>query len=51
MGSTPYTGFISQRYVEPTICFTAEPLQISENYPLDKLPVNELVKKGPVVSG
>ena len=49
MGSTPYTGFISQRYVEPTICFTAEPLKISEGYPLDKLPVTELVKKGQVL--
>ena len=49
MGSTPYTGFVSQRYIEPTICFTTEPLKISENYPLDKLPVTGLVKKDQVL--
>lgn len=49
MDSTPYTGFVSQEYIEPTICYTTERLKISENYPMDKLPVTELVKKGQVL--
>ena len=49
MSSKPYTGFVSQRYIEPTICFTTNRLKISESYPLDKLPVTELVKKGQVL--
>lgn len=49
MSSTPYTGFVSQGYIEPTICFTTEKLKVSENYPLEKLPVTELAKKGQVL--
>lgn len=49
MGSAPYTGFVSREYIEPTICFTTERLKVSENYPLDKLPVTTLVQKGQVL--
>jgi hypothetical protein len=49
MRSKPYTGFVSQEYIEPTICFTTERLKISETYPMDKLPVTELVKKDQVL--
>lgn len=49
MSSKPYTGFVSQEYIEPTICFATERLKISETYPMDKLPVTELVKKDQVL--
>lgn len=49
MNATPYTGFVSQEYIEPTICFTTERLKINENYPVDKLPVTELVQKNQVL--
>lgn len=45
----PYTGFSSPEYVEPTICFTTEKIKIGENYPLEKLPVTELIKKDQVL--
>ncbi len=49
MKSTPYTGFVLPEYIEPTICFTTEKIIIGENYPLDKLPVTEIVKKDQVL--
>jgi uncharacterized protein (DUF342 family) len=41
MNSTPYTGFSTPKYIEPTICFTTDKIKIGENYPLEKLPVTE----------
>ncbi|WP_028584573.1 DUF342 domain-containing protein [Desulfogranum mediterraneum] len=38
-------GFSSPQSIEPTLCFTTNPLKIGEEYPLEKLPVSELVKK------
>lgn len=49
MNDTPYTGFVLRDYIEPTICFTTERLKVSENYPMDKLPVTELVMKDQVL--
>lgn len=49
MSSKPYTGYVPQEYLEPTICFTTERLKISETYPMDKLPVTELVQKAQVL--
>jgi uncharacterized protein len=51
MGSTPYTGFVSPQYIEPTICFTANRLKVSENYPMDKLSITDLVQKDQVLVG
>ncbi len=45
MNTTPYTGFVSLEYIEPTICFTTEKCKIDENYPMEKLPVTELVNE------
>lgn len=41
---SPRTGPLE--YIEPTICFTDKHLKVGENYPLEKLPVSALVKKG-----
>ncbi len=49
MKSAPYTGFVSPEYIEPTICFTTDKIIISENYPLEKLPVTQIVKKDQVL--
>lgn len=49
MNSTPYTGFVAPQHIEPTICFTTEKIKISENYPLEKLPVTALVEKDQVL--
>lgn len=50
MNETPYTGFVVPNYLEPTICFTTAKLKISEQYPLEQLPVSELVKKDQVLA-
>jgi len=50
MNSTPpYTGYISPRYIEPTICFTTEKIKIGENYPLEKLPVTTFAEMDQVL--
>ncbi len=49
MNSTPYTGFVSPEYIEPTICFTTEKIKIGSDYPIEKLPVTELVEKDQVL--
>lgn len=49
MNSKPYTGFVSPKHIEPTICFTTEKIKISENYPLEKLPITALVEKDQVL--
>lgn len=49
MNSTPYTGLASPGHIEPTICFTTDKIKIGENYPMEKLPVTELVKKDQVL--
>ncbi len=49
MNATPYTGFVSPEYIEPTICFTTDKIKIGESYPLEKLPVTKLVTKDQVL--
>ena len=50
MNSTPpYTGFVSPRYIEPTVCFTTEKFKIGENYPLEKLPVTKFAEMDQVL--
>lgn len=49
MSSTPYTGFVTPEYIEPTICFTTEKIKIGPDYPIEKLPVTELVEKDQVL--
>lgn len=49
MNLTHDTGFVSPEYLEPTICFTTEKIKIGENYPMEKLPITKLVKKGQVL--
>jgi len=49
MNLTHDTGFISPEYIEPTICFTTDKIKIGESYPMEKLPITKLVKKGQVL--
>ena len=49
MNLTHYPGLVSPKYIEPTICFTTERMKIGENYPMEKLPITKLVKKGQVL--
>lgn len=49
MRLTPFTGLSSPGHIEPTICFSKEKIKIGDNYPLEKLPVTELVKKDQVL--
>ncbi len=44
------TNFFSAGCIEPTLCFTDTNLKIGEKYPLEKLPVSELIKKDQVLA-
>ena len=43
------TNFVSTEYIEPTLCFSTNKIKIGDKYPLEKLPVTELVKRDQVM--
>lgn len=49
MDFAPTTDFAFTEYIEPTLCFSKNKIKISDTYPLEKLPVTELVKRDQVM--
>jgi uncharacterized protein (DUF342 family) len=49
MDFTPNIDSAFAEYIEPTICFSTNKIKIGDKYPLEKLPVIELVKRDQVM--
>ena len=49
MDFTPNTNFALTEYIEPTVCFSVNKIKVGDKYPLEKLPVKELVKTDQVM--